>query len=134
MQRERQRCAAIKVPFAHFKEMLLYDVVKHDACIEVAFRVDGAPAYADCWCGKTVHREENRAVYWYGLTPDGAQAYDYDSLDAFLAAPVFQGNSIEEIWSRLTLTEIDGCDVNSRLRFYQGLEAEPAPRPAQPAR
>ena len=108
----------VKIALEHFEKMMAFDVVANNACIEVEFHVDNSLGYAACWLGKTINRETLQAVYWYGLTADGLQAYNFDSLDDFINAPVFNGKSIKEIWDTVTFTSIDSCDVTCRMMGY----------------
>ena len=123
-----------KISFEQFEKMMSYDVITNDACIEIEFCVDGFPEYSSCWLGKTVNRETNRADYWYGLVPDGSQAYNFNSLKEFISESIFQSSSIKEIWNLVTLFSIDGCDIDWRLLHYLGLEPGPIRRPARPAK
>ena len=109
-----------KILFEHFEKMMSFDVAAHSACIEVEFRVDDSPVYNACWLGKTFDRMTRQAVYWYGLVPDGSQAYDCDSLHEFVDMPVFNGKSIKDIWDSIAIFSIDNCDVDSRLAQYIG--------------
>ena len=54
--------------------------------------------------------DPEKAVYWFGLAADGSAAYDFDTFAAFAGAPVFNGKSLEEIWDRVVLHSVDGCD------------------------
>jgi len=114
-----------KISIDQFVKMLSFDVVKCHACIEIEFIIDGDKTYDSCYLGKTVEKDTNNAVYWYGLVPDGSQAYDYYSFEAFVNALIFHGKSIKEIWDSVTLVSIDACRVEERLPFYLGLEPGP---------
>ena len=116
-----------KILFEHFEHMMLFDVIANHACIEIAFCVDNLPAYDECWLGKTIDKETNREVYWYGLVPDGSQASDFNSFHEFIDAPVFQGKNIKQIWNSITLIAIDGCDIDWRLSHYLNFESGPNP-------
>lgn len=96
-----------------------YDITKK-ACIEVEFCVDNCETYQTPWLGKMIDRKANRVIYWFGLTEDGSQAYDYDSFNEFVNAKVFYGKSLKEIWHLVSLVSIDACDINERLQFYLG--------------
>jgi len=109
-----------RIPFENFEKMMAFDVVTHNACIEVNFRVDASLEYEHCWLGKTFDRSSPKAVYWYGLVPDGSQAYDSDSFREFVSMPVFDGKSLKEIWDSITILSIDGCDADWRLAQYLG--------------
>ena len=111
-----------KIKFEDFEKMMTYDVVKNNACIEVHFHIDNATEHGSCWLGKTVGRETNQAIYWYGLIPDGSQAHKFKTSHDFLNAPVFQGKNIMEIWEAVTVNSIDGCDVEERLVHFLRIE------------
>jgi len=111
-----------KISLQDFIQVLSYDVVGNNACIEVEFSIDDDPEYSSCWLGKTIDRETKKECYWYGLVPDGSQAYDYFLMDEFLNAKVFRGKSIQEVWHAVTFYSIDGLDVGERLLHYLGLE------------
>ena len=111
-----------KITLEQFEKMMEFDVVKNHCCVEVEFYVDDSLEYNSCCLGKTIDRRTKEAVYWYGLVPDGSQAYDYDSLCDFVSAPIFNGKSIKEIWSLITIYSIDGCVPDDRLKVYWGLE------------
>ena len=52
--------------------------------IEIRFSVKGMAEYDFCWMGKMPDpANQAKDCYWYGLSPDGSQAYDYDNLDVF---------------------------------------------------
>ena len=121
-----------KIPFIAFEKMMSYDVIKNHACIEIGFSVENHPIYHACWLGKTVNKEKNKATYWFGLVEDGSQAYDYDSFEQFVNSRVFSGRSIKDIWSYITLSSIDGCNINERLPFYLGVADGPIRGPAMP--
>ena len=120
-----------KILFEHFEQMMSYDVVKNNACIEIEFFLDDFSEYGSCWLGKTINEETHQAVYWYGLTPDGSQSYDFDSLHDFVSAPIFHDKSIKERWDSITLIAIDGCSIDWRLAHYLGSEPGPIRRPAR---
>lgn len=62
--------------------------------------------------------ETKTAIYWYGLADDGSQAYDYNSLCDLINSPVFNGKSLKEIWSLVTLYSVDGCAPAVRYKDY----------------
>ncbi len=85
-------------------------------CIEIEFLIKGEPIYQSCWMGKMPDRENiEKEVYWYGLVPDGSEAYDYDNFRDFSSASVFHGESLKEIWEKVEILSIDGCDPEERL-------------------
>ena len=89
-----------KISFEDFKKIMSYDITKKQTCIEIEFCVDNYETYQTSWLGKMIDKETNQVVYWFGLTEDGSQAYDYDSFDKFSNAKVFNGKSLNEIWNK----------------------------------
>ena len=87
-------------------------------CIEVLFSVSDIEKCNLCWMGKIFDPKLNTNEYWYGLTSNGSNAYDYDNFDAFINAEVFEGRSLREIWDGVNIIEIDGCDPEDRIEFY----------------
>lgn len=88
-------------------------------CIEIEFLVKGYPEYQSCWMGKTPDKtDKERELYWYGLVPDGSQAYDYNNFRDFSSAPVFEGQSLKEVWYHIEVMAIDGCDPEERIQVY----------------
>lgn len=65
-------------------------------------------------------REKKKDVFWYGLTPDGKNGFDYSSFDEMANAPVFDGLSLKDVWNQIVIEEIDGCDPQERLEDYIG--------------
>ena len=70
--------------------------------------------------GKMHDQNVGKDVYWFGLTEDGKNAFDYATFEEFSNAKVFDGKSLVEIWDTVTVKEIDGCDPTERLRDYIG--------------
>jgi len=107
-----------KISFEDFKKIMSYDITKKQSCIEIHFCVDYYDDYQTSWLGKMLDKETNKVIYWFGLTEDGMQAYDYDSFDEFVNAKVFCGKSLKEIWHLVSLVSIDASDVQESLQFY----------------
>ena len=88
-------------------------------CIEIDFLIEGDAEYHQCSMGKMPSREDSTVdEYWYGLTPDGAQAYEYFILQEFCDAPVFRGRSLFEIWDKVDFCSLDGCPFEDRIGAY----------------
>jgi len=107
-----------KITFEDFLIIMSYDVLKNQSCIEIEFCIDNSTIYQCSWLGKTVGRNSGEVVYWFGLTADGTQAYEFDSLEQLLSANVFCGKSIRGIWRLVSIIAIDACDTLERLSFY----------------
>ena len=88
-------------------------------CIEIEFSVNGYPKYQSCFMGKMPDKENaGKELYWYGLVPDGSEAYDYGNFQDFSSALVFDGKSLKEIWDKVDLLSIDGCEPKERISAY----------------
>lgn len=88
-------------------------------CIEIEFSVKECPEYQFCWMGKMPDDDnEKKDIFWFGLTPDNSQGYGYDNFDDFSSAPVFRGKSLKEIWNRIEILSIDGCNPQDRILIY----------------
>jgi len=114
-----------KITFEEFVCVMSYSVPKYDSggnessCIEIEFDVDGCSEYQECWMGKMVDRNnEKKYVYWFGLVPDGSQAYDFDTFEQFANAKVFHGKSIKEIWGSISVASLCGGLIHETLPFY----------------
>lgn len=108
-----------KIQLQDLIRILSDDVVKYNSCIEMNFCIDNDIVYNDCWLGKMPDRDNPRkAVYWYGLIPDGSQAYDYTELEDFMASKVFSGKSMGDVIERVTWYSLDGCSLEERLPDY----------------
>ena len=57
-------------------------------------------------------------VFWYGLTPDGKNAYDYPTFEEFVTFKIFDGKSLLEIWDAVLIESIDGCDPTEIIEIY----------------
>ena len=93
--------------------------LERTSCIEIEFLIKGSPKYQTCWMGKTPDiKDDTKDAYWYGLVPNGSEAYDYDNFQDFSSAPVFNGKALKEIWDKVEILSIDGCDPEERLLTY----------------
>lgn len=107
----------MKISFDDFKKMMSFDT-KGKSCIEILFIIENSDIYNSCWMGKMPDREKHKDIYWYGLTPDGTQAHDYQTLTDMLEAKVFHGKSLKEIYDKMDILEIDGCSPEFMLDYY----------------
>ncbi len=87
-------------------------------CIEILFSLNGSEKYNYCWMGKTFDKKTKSDLYWFGLTADGKNAFDYSTFEEFSSADVFDGKSLSDIWNKVTVLEIDGCDPMEHIGFY----------------
>ena len=93
---------------------------KKKFCVEIQFMLLNSQKYDYCWMGKMWTRDEQKDIFWYGLTPDGKNAFDYPSFEEMANAPVFDGLSLKDVWDHIVIEEIDGCDPQERLEDYIG--------------
>ena len=91
---------------------------KQDPCTEIYFYVLNYVDYQESWLGKSIDKGTNKEIYWYGLTPDGSQSYNFYSLSQFINAKVFHGKNIKEIWDLIFITSIDGGNIEEIFSFY----------------
>ena len=95
-----------------------FEIVISCNFIEVSFCVDNSEEYQNAWLGKMMDSETEQEVFWYGLTPDGSQAYDFATFDDFVNAKVFQGKSIKEIWGSISIFGLGGAPPEEMLPLY----------------
>jgi len=108
-----------KIKLQDLITVLKSDVVKYNSCIEINFCIDDDTEYEDCWLGKMPNRDNlGKEVYWYGLTSDGLQAYDYAKLEDILNSKVFHGKSLCDVIEKITWYSLDGCSIEERLSDY----------------
>ncbi|GKX28325.1 hypothetical protein SH1V18_08050 [Vallitalea longa] len=106
-----------KIKLQDLITVLNSDVVKYNSCIEMNFCIDDDTEYKDCWLGKMPDKN-GKELYWYGLVPDGLQAYDYTELEDMLNAKVFREKSLCDVIERITWYSLDGCSIEKRLPDY----------------
>jgi len=111
-----------KITFLEFEQVMSCDLKKITEPIEIWFCVDDCIVYQDSWLGKMTDRDTKNDVYWFGLVPDGSQAYDYDSFEAFANAKIFYGNkSLKELWGSISIVSLCGGMVEETLPHYLAL-------------
>ncbi len=92
------------------------------SCAEIEFRVKGMNSYQLCWMGKMPNRDNpQKDCYWFGLVPDGSQAYDYDNFEEFASAPVFEDKSLKDICHKIELLTVNGCAPETEILNAMGL-------------
>jgi hypothetical protein len=107
-----------KIKLQDLMKILNSDVIKYNSCIEMNFCIDNDAEYWDCWLGKMPYKESGTEVYWFGLVPNGSQAYDYAKLEDFLNVKVFRGKSLLDVFEKITWYSLDGCSIEERLPDY----------------
>ena len=81
-----------------------------NCCLEIEFSIRGSDKFDNCWMGKLFDKKTKKDVYWFGLTADGSNAFDYPTFEEFASAKVFDGKSLAQIWEEVTVLTVDGCD------------------------
>ena len=111
-----------KITFEDFSHIMSSNRHKeHESGIEINFFVDDCIVYQDSWLGKMVNRYNQKDCYWFGLTYNGLQAYDYESFDAFVDAKVFYGSkSLRDIWDSISFLSLGGGPVSEMLPCFIG--------------
>ena len=100
-------------------EQIFSFATKGGRCIEIEFSVKGYLKYQSCWMGKMPDKADSRKeLYWFGLVPDGSEAYDYDNFDDFCTALIFDGKSLKEILRKVEILSIDGCEPEEVIQRY----------------
>lgn len=105
------------ITFELFKKLMAFKT-KNSLCIEIFFKVKGNEKFDCCWMGKLYDKNVSADVFWFGLTPDGKNGYDYTRFEDFLSAKVFDDKSLVEIWDDITISEINGCDPMVMVEMY----------------
>ena len=91
------------------------DTGRGGSCLEIGFSLRDSEIFGRCFMGRMYDPKRQADICWYGLTPDGKNAYDYPGFAELAAAPVFEGRSLEEVWERVESWAIDGCEPEERL-------------------
>lgn len=92
--------------------------VENTACIEIEFMLSNSDKFCQCWMGKLYGKEIEKETYWFGLTEDGMNAYDYTSFEEMSQATVFDGKSLRDVWNDVEMISIDGCEPEERVEYY----------------
>lgn len=103
--------------FELFKKMMSFET-KGRICIEILFVVKGSDKFNSCWMGKLPDQATKKDKFWYGLTPDGKNAYDYPTFEEFSSANVFDGKSLLEIWDNIIIESINSCNPMEMIESY----------------
>ena len=103
--------------FELFQKLMSIDTTGR-FCVEIQFSVKGNEKYNYSWMGKMPDRKTKQDVFWYGLTSDGKNEYDYQTFEEFSSASIFDGKSLLEIWNNIVIEEINGCDPMVMVDLY----------------
>ncbi len=107
------------IEFDQIKQLFEFETLGK-YCVEILFSVNGSEMFDSCWMGKTPDEDKNNDIYWFGLTSDGKNAFNYSTFEEFSSAKVFDGKALIDILDNITVKEIDGCDPEQRISFYIG--------------
>ena len=105
------------ITFDQFKQLMSFET-QGVYCVEIAFSVKMREKFSSCWMGKMPEEKSKADLYWFGLTEDGDNAFDYRTFEEFVSAKVFDGRSLFEIWDEVIISAIDGCDPDERILNY----------------
>jgi len=112
-----------KIAFEDLEKVFAVSVGK-TACIEIEFMVSNGDKFSQCWMGKLYDKEIEQEVYWFGLTEDGMNAYDYTSFEEMSQATVFDGKSLKDVWNDVEIISVDGSDSKERVEYYLSIEGK----------
>lgn len=108
-------------------ELTFDDIIKvfeqtiSNSCCEIEFCVNGMDTYSLCWMGKMRDRDNpEKYCHWFGLVEDGSQAYDYDNLEDFLNAKVFEGLSLKEVSDKIEYVSVNACTPDRETLLDMG--------------
>jgi len=82
---------------------------------ETCFSVIGSDEYSWCYLG---YLPEYEKPYWFGLVPDGSQAYDFSNAEELVNAKVFNRKSLKEIWDDINIHAIGGVDISEWFKYF----------------
>ena len=103
--------------FEWFQKLMSFETQER-LCIEIFFVVQGSDKFDSCWMGKMPDKQTKKDTFWYGLTPDGKNAYDYPTFEEFSSADIFDGKSLLEIWDSIVIEAINGCAPMVMVEMY----------------
>ena len=103
--------------FEIFQKIMSFDT-QGSQCIEISFLIKGNEKFDNCWMGKMPYGEMKQELFWYGLTTDGKNAFEYSTFEEFSSANIFEGKSLLEIWDNILIMEINGCDPDEMIDIY----------------
>lgn len=103
--------------FESFRKLMSFDT-QGGICIEILFAVVKSEKFDSCWMGKMQDRKTKQDIFWYGLTRDGKNAFDYPTFEEFSSGDVFDGKSLFEIWDNIVIKNINGCDPAEMIDVY----------------
>lgn len=105
------------ITYEQFEKVMSFDT-RGCCCIEIEFYVKGSEKFDGCWMGKMPDEKAKADLYWFGLTADGKNAYDYATFDEMACAKIFDGKSFSDIWDDIEFFSVDGLDPMERFLSY----------------
>ena len=107
-----------KLDFGYF-EKVMKSKVSDKYSVEIQFEVESSEIYNLSWMGKSIERETNREVFWFGLVEDGSQAYDYETFDEFVNSQVFYGEkSLKDLWDLILIFSLNGANESDIINVF----------------
>ena len=64
------------ITFNQIKQLFAFET-QGKYCVEILFSVNEITRFDSCWMGKMPDKVTAKDVYWFGLTSDGKNAFDY---------------------------------------------------------
>lgn len=113
-----------KLMYQGFEHIMSVDIIAHKISIEMEFLVDNFPMYQNCYLGKMANKDAEKVEYWFGLTPDGTQAYSYDTFEELVNARVFCDKSLKEVWNSVYFFSLNSATLEEVLPFYLNLSQD----------
>lgn len=83
-------------------------------CSETSFCIEDDTEYRCCWLGCL----KGEKPYWFGLVPDGSQAYEFATAEELIDAKVFRGSSLRALWPKVRFYTIGDIDPMTWLSRY----------------
>ena len=97
----------MKITFETFKNLLIKPMPQN-CCQEILFDVENSEKYHHCWMG-AINKNGN-IEFWFGLTQDRKEAYDYTSFEEMISSPVFMGKTLKEVWENIDILSVNSCE------------------------
>jgi len=97
----------MKISFDAFKKLLTAPM-PDNCCQEILFELENSEKYNHCWMGAI--NKNGSTKYWFGLTKNGNEAYDYTNFDQMTSTPIFNGKTLKEVWECTDIISVNGCD------------------------
>ncbi len=83
-----------------------YEIFEKYGFSDSTLRIKNSKKFQNVWFGVMGDPHDNSLIYWCSSEEDNF-SYDFPSLDAFVNAKIFDGNSLKDIWNNIELTCLD---------------------------